>query len=854
MNAFGKKAGSGQSLIPSRAGRLLLILRLLPEECRWPLSVLSRPAGGDGLTQPTMEQVDTTTDSQVQAKPKKKHAWRRWVFAGLFIAFLGVLAVLPQLLSTAAMREQIASSLMQNFDGTVEIGGADLAWWKPAELSEMTMTDSQGETMATIQSAKVSTPLWRMFWPGSVPVELKVERPRIVYEIDRYGRTNWAKVFGGLEAGQKSFRWPEFQHSGLPVHIRVSDGQVIVKDRVSGRTIEARDLNALVKKSPRFVEGELTGETRLTSEEEGSRPAGNISADFQLAMAGNKVAGGDVSGEISKTPLELIQPWLKQTMPHLHLSAGTADGKFESKWTGNLRTGLKLAVEGTLSADDVSAQSTKWNQQLTGTALTGKFYIDNTLPNSPGKFDIRWTLDEAELSDYRVEEEPRDNAPLPQTQQTAPQPSPFAKVALGDVVFETKGQLDMLKQRISLETARISSDVLTVDTEGTVDNFTVGPAVLDLKGRSQGDILPVVYHFRPALLGTLNGKRLTPEEFAIRGPLPKLAQTTDEAERPDEDKIDPVREDAPDPFEEGVLEIARGANATEKDEASPTVSPEEPFSAVAQWTWDSFEAYGVQSQSGGLWTRFEDQHLRVVPVDVKIGKNGQYLAKLDFDFSDDETMLYVEEGYVLRDVAFSEEMARSWLKYVAPVFAEATDLEGEFSIKVNEAEMVWADKQFEELEGVLEIRESRLGPGPMVQQATAPLKGLMRFANRQEGELLADGAKWVTLPRQSVPFKKAHGRVYHHELTFQTGKMSVVSAGSVGDDQTLDIAVTVPFDFIPSNRPIGQLFQDPIRILVTGTLSEPKIDASQIANVGKQIGINAVDGLLQGIFDRRRGR
>ncbi|MBR9803804.1 hypothetical protein GYB59_19885, partial [bacterium] len=54
------------------------------------------------------------------------------------------------------------------------------------------------------------------------------------------------------------------------------------------------------------------------------------------------------------------------------------------------------------------------------------------------------------------------------------------------------------------------------------------------------------------------------------------------------------------------------------------------------------------------------------------------------------------------------------------------------------------------------------------------------------------------------------------------------------------------------NRPIGQLFQDPIRILVTGTLSDPKIDASQIANVGKQIGINAVDGLLQGIFDRRR--
>jgi len=849
MNGFGKSAGSGYGLLPGEAGRLLLILQPWPQKCRWPLSVLFRPAGGDGLTQPTMEQADTTQDSPAEVQPRKKHHWRRWVFAGLFLAFLGVLAVLPQLLSTAAMREQIASSLMQDFDGKVEIGGADLAWWKPAELSEMTMTDGQGETLATIKSAKVSTPLWRMFWPGSVPVELKVDKPRIVYEIDRYGRTNWAKVFGGLEAGQKPFRWPEFQHNGQPVHIRVSDGQVVVKDHVSGRTIEARDLNALVKKSPRFVEGELTGETRLTSAESGSRPAGNISADFQLAMAGNKVAGGDVSGEIKKTPLELIQPWLKQAMPHLHLSAGNADGKFESKWTGNLRTGLKLAVEGTLSADDVSAQSTKWEQQLTGAALTGKFHIDNTLPNSPGEFDIRWTLNNAELSDYRVaEEEAIDNRPV----QPAVQPSPFDRVAFGDVVFETKGELDMLKQRVTLETARLASDVLTIDTAGTIDNFAVGPATLDLKGHSQGDILPVVYHFRPDLLGTLNGKRLTPEEFAIRGQLPAATQAVEKSERPDEDKIDPVREEAPNPFDEMPVDVAVEPPQPVDEPESTTATPVEPFSAVAQWTWESVEAYGVQSQSGGLWTRFEDQHLRVVPVDVKIGRNGQYLAKLDFDFSGKETILVVEEGYILRDVSFSEEMARSWLKYVAPVFAEATDLEGEFSLKVAEANMNWADKQFKELEGVLEIRESRLGPGPMVQQATAPLKGLMRFANRGEGELLADGARWVTLPRQSVPFKKMDGRIYHQELTFQTGKVSVVSAGSVGDDQTLDIAVTVPFDFIPSNRPIGQLFQDPIRILVTGTLSEPKIDASQIANVGKQIGINAVDGLLQGIFDRRR--
>lgn len=224
-----------------------------------------------------------------------------------------------------------------------------------------------------------------MLLPGSKPLVLTISRPQIVYEIDAYGRTNWEKVFKTLTPDKsQGFRWPDFQHQGQPVNIKVEDGKLILKDHVSERTIETDLIQVELKKSAQFLEGMLSGQTQLITNEEEEIPAGAVQAKFQLAMANQVVVGGEVSGEIRKTPLELIQPWLKTMVPHLHLSAGTTDGTIQSKWTGTFATGLKLAVDGTLSATDLKSRSAVWlpGSELTGKQLTGKFSLDNTLPTA----------------------------------------------------------------------------------------------------------------------------------------------------------------------------------------------------------------------------------------------------------------------------------------------------------------------------------------------------------------------------------------------------------------------------------------------------------------------------------------
>ena len=791
----------------------------------------------------------TVVDPAPKSPPPRKRRWR-WVVGLGLLTLVVVIALMPQIIAQSNIRQQIASSLMQDFDGTLEIGGADLAWWRPAELSEMSMVDQKGDKLATIASARISTPLWRMLWPGSEPLKLTISRPVVVYEIDAYGRTNWQRVFKTLSP-EKPRRWPEFTHRGQKINIVVNDGRLVVKDHVSQRTIETSTVEMQFQKSAQMIEGALTGQTRLLSGSAAEIPAGVVQANFQLAMAGNQVIAGDVSGELKKTPLDLIQPWLKQAVPHLHLEAGSTDGTFESKWTGDWRTGMKLAVEGSLTASQIKARSTEWalGHELTGSQLTAEFKVDNTIPTAPGAFDIQLELNGANITPLSVRErldqllqlnpDHQADEALPETAPTLADQAaelPEIPIPLGQVRLQTQGVLNSVKQSLEFKNCQLTSDVFQLELAGKIEQFGAERPRYDLTGKTSGNIMPFVLLANPGSRDYFVADRVTPEEFAVKGRVPaarKPAATGDN----DED-----REPAPAP----------GSPAAPAE----TPAASEPFSAVAKWNWENLEAYGVLSESGSMWTRFEDQQLKIVPIDLKIGEQGEFLAKAHIDFRNDQRMLTVAKGHVLKNVAFSDNMCRTWLRYVAPVFADATDLEGKFSLFVNTARIDLHTGLAEELEGILEIDHCRLGPGPMIVKATAPIRNIAALGNRPEGGVLQPGARWVELPKQDVLFRKQDERVHHSQLAFKTGPATVTSEGSVGDDQTLDLAITIPLSFLAQgDRPIGRILQQqPLVLFVQGTFDKPEVDASQLANFGKQFGINAVDGLLQGIFDRRRNR
>lgn len=781
-----------------------------------------------------MVKVELETKEKEVAQTKQLPRKKRRLFRRLFVFLLLMLAIIgllfPQILSNSSIRQHLTSVLMKDFQGQIDIETADLAWWKPVEISSLTMLDQQGVEIAKVESAKISTPLWRLFWPDDEPLVLEVKKPEIVLTINKYG-SNWQRLFPQKDKKQSSdqeFTWPEFQHNSKPIKIRVIDGRITVKDLVSKRTVELRNLQMMLEKSPKLVTGNMQGETLLVLETKSQLPAGKVNARFQLALANKKAVAGEVNAQVENTPLELIQPWLKQMMPHLHLSAETTDAKINSKWTGNLKSGLKLELTGELTAKKTALQSTEWlkNNQVNAQDLSGKFHIDNTLPNIPGTFDLQLIFEQCKIDP--LSESNADHQEKDPFSRIANQHKPLApSVDLETLLIQSSGTIDGPHQKIALQKCKLQCKPCSLEIEGTVEQSETS-YVLDLQGKGTGDIMPFIMIALPEIRESFQVKKLTPEEFAIRG---EVASSDTQSK---EDHQEEPSESSPEP----------------SDEAPPVLS------AVSKWSWDTIESYGVVSHQGKLWTKYEDEQLRIVPIKIPIGQRGEFLAKSVLDFRNDQRILKVESGPVLKNVEFSDSMTRSWLQYVSPIFADATDLQGLFSLETEATQIDLDSGQPQKLQGTLKIHSCKLGPGPAIRKATAPVTGLtaMIGSGRSTPEFLKPGSNWIELPRQDVHFMLKENRIYHDQLLFQAGQVKIISGGSVGLDQTLDTKIIIPLDFVKGNdKPLlGFLKQQQVEIHLRGTLNKPEVDTSKMADFSKQMGTNAIDNLIKGLLDKRR--
>ncbi len=812
--------------------------------------------GAEPMVQVNIVRRDWSDNDAVENdESTRRPRWKRWLI-GLAVLLvccvIGVLALLPQILSSESVKKQIADSLMREFNGKLTIGDADLAWWRPAQLSEVTVRDDSGDPLATIGSAEVSTPLWKMFWPGSAPLELKITQPEFVYEINTYGQTNWDRVFG--RAGEMGpWKWPEMKHGGQPLRIRIVDGKVTVRDNVSERTIETENIEIQLEKSTRLIAGTLTGDTLFSSPDRERAPAGQVEADFQLAMADGKVTAGDVEGKIEKTPLELIQPWLNQAVPHLHLTAANTDGKFATKWSGSLKDGFKLAFEGTLSASDLLMRSTEWlpDQELTATSVTGTVSVDNTLPTAAGKFDIDCLLENCVVSSYREEApEPAEPvsaedvfAPLSPAEQEVTEPAPDP-VDLGRVRLVSTGVIETSKRNLELTRFDLSTGPWQMEMAGTIVDWVLDP-VVDIEGTSQGNIHPVLCIAFPGIRQAIEVDQLTPNEFAIHGRI-----RTAPPEPPEGAEVEPIDSTSPAP----LTSSAKASPFDEHEEnAEAATEVDRPLSAVALWSWGELKSYGVESKNGELWTKLSKETLKIVPVEVPIGKNGYYKGVSHLHLNPEDRRFVMEPGVILENVEFTRGMCRSWLKYVSPLFANATELEGRFSLEMKSFELDLNTGEPTSLRGTLQVDHCRLGPGPMVQQATAPILGVGGLVGRDiDTSLLQGGAKWLEIPKQNVGFTRREDRIYHDQLLFRRGDIDVTSSGSVGLDQTLDLTISIPLNLLKDQTgPLAQFLRSqPLVIRIAGTMDNPQITGGDLKNYGA----GAVNSLLQGILERRRNR
>jgi translocation and assembly module TamB len=210
-------------------------------------------------------------------------------------------------------------------------------------------------------------------------------------------------------------------------------------------------------------------------------------------------------------------------------------------------------------------------------------------------------------------------------------------------------------------------------------------------------------------------------------------------------------------------------------------------------------------------------------------------------------------------------MCNQWLKYVAPLLADATEAEGKFSLNLEGASVPLFTPLASTVQGGLAIQGAQVGPGPLAKQylqLARQLRSLMDPAAAQGDNY----GRWLQWPEHHVAFAVQDGLVSHDGLTMTAQNFVMTTKGVVRiEDQAIDLDANIPVQDAWFKREqqtlLAGLRGKTIPVKITGHLSQPRLDTKAYESFGKQLASSAVQGFLdknkpkvQGLIDKEAGK
>jgi len=397
------------------------------------------------------------------------------------------------------------------------------------------------------------------------------------------------------------------------------------------------------------------------------------------------------------------------------------------------------------------------------------------------------------------------NAQRPVWQQVWVEP----KVELGG-----KAVYDPAKDSLSLNSASVAANAIQLSASGTIQQLlTQGNT--DLRGELAYDLADVTGKLRTYLGETFEMVGAETRQFAIRGPL---------------------------------YGIAKSADASQQ--AAGGFVPNE-LSGELGIGWQSLQYVGLTTGAANLDAKLEKGVVQVQPFQLAMAE-GKFNAAPQLYINEPGMPLVLGAGPLIEQMRISPELCQTWLKYVAPLIADATRAEGKFSVELQGAEMPLMDPMKMSVEGKLLVHEAKIGPGPLASpyiSMAQNIKSLMEknplgatTTTETQTQPLA-----LQIPEQNINVKVVDGRVYHQGLKMTIKDVVVMTEGSVGLDQTVEMVAIVPIldKWVEKDKYLSALKGQSIRIPVRGTLAAPRLDMRGLQDFSKTMISTAAKGALQ---------
>lgn len=408
------------------------------------------------------------------------------------------------------------------------------------------------------------------------------------------------------------------------------------------------------------------------------------------------------------------------------------------------------------------------------------------------------------------------------------------------VKLTSRQRYDQQQDVLEIQELTATSSLMRMVAAGRIRQWSKRP-MAELSGEVDYDWSDVSAKLRPYWGTSVAISGRDKARFALTGPLGQLPAQLGLA-----------------PASETALAAAAGSPAeirlTSARRAAPPTAGWVPadLTGSARLGWDSGNLYGLLVGQGELRASLADGVLQFAPLQVPLSE-GQFHAVSRIELNAAPARLAVERGPLFDKVRISPELCRTWLKYVAPLLADATRAEGRFSVQLEGANVPLSDTNQSDVHGQLTIHSAQIGPGPLAQ----PLLGLAQqvktvLDGRPSSDSQTLASNWLLIPQQTVHVDVEDGRVFHQGLTMTSGDVTIRTSGSVGLDESLAIMAEVPIrdEWVADKKYLASLRGTVIQIPVQGTLGKPRLDDRMLAELSARLVGGAARGVVQDEINR----
>ncbi len=214
--------------------------------------------------------------------------------------------------------------------------------------------------------------------------------------------------------------------------------------------------------------------------------------------------------------------------------------------------------------------------------------------------------------------------------------------------------------------------------------------------------------------------------------------------------------------------------------------------------------------------RAQDGLMTIGPVSTAVN-NGKFNFTGNANFRQPPgTLATPAPLHLVQGVQINEQTARTLLKYVNPIFADAVEVSGTANFDVRQLAIpLSADARTRaEMNGTIWIDKMQLGASGILNQIFAIAKQSIR------GQILTMHPTVLVLQK---------GVLRYDDMQIDIGQNPVNFRGSIGLDGALNMTIVLPYTLEGRLVRVGQVqAADRIAVPLTGTLSKPKLNLEKL--------------------------